>query len=341
LGAIDVSIETKTLSLDTVRKLAKDWLVEAGMDSRGSDVLADLVTLSERDGPRSHGLRMLPVYKQTFASGYANPSAEPTAEQIAPGVLRCDGDNGYFQIAAEAHRAQLVEMAKEQGIAGFTCFNCHHLAALRFDTLALAEEGLVAIAMVNALKLIVPHGGTEPVFGTNPMSFACPREGNDPIVWDQSSSAVAFMDVRMAAAEGHDLPIYGGLDHDGNITKDAKVIAETKSLLPFAEHKGTGIALMVEILGAALAGGVLSIDVEERDSYGALNVKPGVTMIAIDPSRWGNPAFLSQVTRVAQVIDDMPGARVPGDGRKAKREKAENTGIEVSTALLEELGFDG
>ena len=277
-------MDTKTISLKQVRALAKTWLVSAGMDARGSDVLADLVTMSERDGPRSHGLRMLPFYKQSFECGYANPAAKPTAERMAPGVLRGDGDNGYFQIAMEAARPQLIDMARDQGIAGFTCANCHHLAALRFDTMALADEGLVAIAMVNALKLIVPHGGDKPIFGTNPMSFACPRDGADPIVWDQSSSVVALMDIKMAAAEGHMLEVYGGLDADGNGTKDPKAITETLSLLPFAEHKGTGIAMMVEILCAALAGGTLSMDTDEKDALGALNIKPGVTVIAIDPA---------------------------------------------------------
>ncbi|MEO0751750.1 MAG: Ldh family oxidoreductase, partial [Pseudomonadota bacterium] len=276
-------MDTTTITLDQVRGLAKSWLTGAGMDDRGSDVLADLVTMSERDGPRSHGLRMLPFYKQSFECGYANPAANPRVERVAPGVLRADGDNGYFQIAMEAARPKLVEVARDQGIAGLTCANCHHLAALRFDTMALADEGLIAIAVVNALKLIVPHGGDKPIFGTNPMSFACPRAGADPIVWDQSSSVVALMDIKMAAAEGHALDVYGGLDADGNITKDPVAITETLSLLPFAEHKGTGIALMVEILGAALAGGTLSMDTEEKDALGALNVKPGVTVIAIDP----------------------------------------------------------
>ncbi|MEL7255408.1 MAG: Ldh family oxidoreductase [Pseudomonadota bacterium] len=334
-------MDTQNISLNQVRQLAKSWLAASGMDDRGSDVLADLVTLSERDGPRSHGLRMLPVYRQSFECGYANPTANPTATRIAPGVLRGDGDNGYFQIAMDAARPELIEMAREQGIASYTCANCHHLAALRFDTMALADEGLVSIAVVNALKLIVPHGGDAPVFGTNPMSFACPREGADPIVWDQSSSVVALMDIKMAAAEGHMLKVNGGLDADGNVTKDPKAISETLSLLPFAEHKGTGIALMVEILGAALAGGTLSMDTQEKDALGALNVKPGVTVIAIDPAKFGNPAFLSQVTRVADAITDMPGARVPGDGRKAKRAKAENEGVTVASSLLRDLGFDG
>ena len=211
---------TIALSLDEVEELAKSVLVAAGMDEHGSTVLAGLVRMSERDGPRSHGLRMLPVYAQSFSSGYANPEADPSVERIAPGVLRGDGDNGYYQIVAAKARNELIEMARANGIAAFTCANCHHLGALRFDTGPLADAGLVALGVVNSLSMVVPQGGIRPVFGTNPMSFACPRPGRAPVVWDQASSMVALMDIRMAAAEGHELPRPAGLDPNGQPTSD-------------------------------------------------------------------------------------------------------------------------
>ncbi|MEM7209248.1 MAG: Ldh family oxidoreductase [Pseudomonadota bacterium] len=334
------NVTTKTISLADVRALAKRVLVSGGMDERGSDVIADLVTMCERDGPRSHGLAMLPRYVQSFESGYANGAARPSVEKIAPGVLRGDGDNGYFQIASDVARPKLIELARENGIAGFTCANTHHLSGLRFETEALANEGLVAMCVVNSLALIVPHGGNRPVFGTNPMSFACPREGDEPIVWDQSSSVVALMDIKLAAAEGHDLDVPGGLDRAGNITTDAAEISQTLSLLPFAEHKGTCIAMMVEIMGAALAGGTPSIKTEEKESFGSLNVKPGVTTIAIDPHKWGNPGFLKQI---GQMVEDMcaaPGVRVPGDGRLQRRATAKTDGIVASAELLAQLGYE-
>lgn len=330
-------METTVISLDDVRTLARSILTQAGMDETGSDVLADLVYKSERDGPRSHGLRMLPVYAQSFSSGYANPTATPKITEIAPAVLRGDGDNGYYQIAAGLARDPLIAMARKYGIATFTCANCHHLGGLRFDTEPLAEAGLVALGVVNSLSMVVPHGGVRPVFGTNPMSFACPRDGKDPIVWDQASSVVALMDVRMAAAEGHELPVHGGLGPDGSPTKDPNEILESKSLLPFGAHKGSAIALLIEIMGAALAGGTLSVDNEAREAHGALNVKGGATLIAIDPTKFGNPAFDAYVTRICAEIEGNGDARVPGDGRLQKRQAAVSDGVAVSTDLLGQL----
>ena len=302
---------TKLLSLAEVRSQAKSVLVSAGMDEAGSDVIADIVTCSERDGPRSHGLRMLPVYAQSFSSGYANGAAAPKIERIAPGVLRGDGDNGYYQIAAAAAREELIALARTNGIAAFTCANCHHLGGLRFDTEPLAEAGLVALAVINSLSMVVPQGGVRPVFGTNPMSFACPRGGGDPVVWDQAASMVALMDIRMAAAEGHELPRPAGLDPEGNPSTDPNAILETRSLLPF--------------------------DNQERESFGALNIKGGATLIAIDPSRFGNAAFGEYITRICAEIEGNGTARVPGDGRLKKRAAAEADGVVVSTELLAQL----
>ncbi len=328
---------TKTLSLEEVKALAKSVLVSAGLDAHSSEVIADLVRMSERDGPRSHGLRLLPVYAQYLSSGYANPKAAPSIRRIAPGVLRGDGDNGFYQVAALAARAELIEMARENGIAAFTCANCHHLGALRFDTGPLAEAGLVALGVVNSLSMVVPQGGVRPVFGTNPMSFACPRPGGDPIVWDQASSMVALMDIKMAAAEGHDLPRAGGLDTDGQPSTDPHAILETRSLLPFGEHKGAAIAFLIEVLGAALAGGTLSVDNQEREAHGALNVKGGATLIAIDPSRFGNPAFDDYVTRICAEIEGNGTARVPGDGRLKNRAATQANGVPVAPDLLAQL----
>lgn len=331
------NLQTETLSLKQVTELADAVFSACGVSADARMVLAEIVTCSERDGPRSHGLRMLPIYAQSFKSSYANPNAVPKITRIAPGVLSGDADNGYYQVAAEIARDQLIEMARENGIAAFSCSNCHHLGGLRFDTEPLAKAGLVALGVINSLSMVVPHGGVRPVFGTNPMSFACPRVGKDPIVWDQASSMVALMDIKMAAAEGHELPVPAGLDSTGQPSTDPNAILETRSLLPFGEHKGAAIAMLIEILGAALAGGTLSVDNTDREAHGALNIKGGATLIAIDPNRFGNPAFNDYVTSICAEFQDNGEARVPGDGRLAKRSGSLAEGVSVSKKTLGQL----
>ncbi|MEL6641057.1 MAG: Ldh family oxidoreductase [Pseudomonadota bacterium] len=329
--------ETTILQLDEVRTLAQSVLRKAGMDPNGSDILAELIMKSERDGPRSHGLRILPAYQQSFASGYANPKASPRIKQTGPAVLKADADNGYYQVALAGARDDLIRLARQTGVAAFSCSNCHHLAALRFDTEPFADAGLIALSCINSLSMVVPHGGTTPVFGTNPMSFACPRADGPPIVWDQASSVVALMDVRLAAAENQELSMAGGLDRDGAPTADPNAILETKKLLPFGEHKGGAIAFMIEVLGAALSGGTLSVDNEAREAHDALNIKGGATLIVIDPASFGNPSFHANISQICAEIDGNGTARVPGDGRLKRRADSTENGVSVDLTLLSEL----
>ncbi|MEM9710019.1 MAG: Ldh family oxidoreductase [Pseudomonadota bacterium] len=329
--------ETVTLSLAEIRQLAEAVLTRAGMAATGSAAIADLVMMSERDGIASHGLRMLPAYAKSFASGYANPDPNPQVSRTAPAVLRGDGDNGYYQILRAMAEPDLIALAKDTGIAAFAAANIHHLGALRFDTEPFAEAGLVALSVVNSLSMVVPHGGARPAFGTNPMSFAAPRPGAAPIVWDQAASMVALMDVRLAAAEGRQLSYPAGLDADGAPSTDPEAILETGQLLPFGAHKGSAIAMMVEILGAALAGGVLAVDNEERLAHGGINIKGGATLIVLDPARFGQDRFGETITRIVGEIEGNGAARVPGDGRLARRAAADRDGVPVSAALLSDL----
>ena len=148
---------------------------------------------------------------------------------------------------------------------------------------------------------------------------------------------VALMDIRMAAAEGHELPRPAGLDPNGQPTSDPNAILETRSLLPFGEHKGAAIAFLIEVLGAALAGGTLSVDNANREAHGALNIKGGSTLIAIDPARFGNAAFEGYVQRICAEIEGNGDARVHGDGRLKNRAAAEADGVRVTADLMKQL----
>src|SRR3569833_4718860 len=101
---------------------------------------------------------------------------------------------------------------------------------------------------------VVPHGGRKKLYGTNLMGFAVPRDSGDPIVFDQASSGWSNGDVQIARREGRELPEGIGVDRDGNPTTDPNAVLDGGALLPFGGHKGSSIAMMMEIMGAALAG---------------------------------------------------------------------------------------
>ena len=57
-------------------------------------------------------------------------------------------------------------------------------------------------------------------FGTNPISFAWPRPGHAPVVYDMATATLAKGDVQIAARDGHDVPLGTGLGPDGQPTTD-------------------------------------------------------------------------------------------------------------------------
>src|SRR5690606_33622125 len=122
-------------------------------------------------------------------------------------------------------------------------------------------EGLIAMAMINSMASVVPHGGHRKLYGTNPFGFAAPRAEADPLVFDQATSALSNGDVQIAAREGHALPPGSGVDRHGNPTNDPHAVLDGGALLSFGGYKGSSLGMMMEIMAAGLAGGRFSHEV--------------------------------------------------------------------------------
>ena len=262
-------------------------LAEGGCDGENAAAIARTISKAERDGSASHGLFRIPGYLAALKSGQVNGQADPQIEFGSPGILRVDGQKGFAPLAIERAADPLAERAKSQGIAMAALNDIHHFAALWPEVELLADRGLVAIAVTAALPYVAPAGGTEALFGTNPMAFAWPRSGGDVLSFDQAASTRARGDIMIAARDGHALPEGVGLDREGNPTEDAKAILDGGVQLPFGGYKGSAIALMVELLAGPLIGDRLSIDARE-ELGGTSNMPIGGEMIlAIDPDGCG------------------------------------------------------
>lgn len=292
---------------------------------------------AERDGSESHGLFRIPGYVSTLKSGWVDGRAEPVVEDVAGSFLRVDARNGFTQPALAKGTPLLLEKVRQSGIALMAIRQSHHFGALWPDVEPFARQGLVALSVVNSFACVVPVGGHLPVYGTNPLAFASPRIGADPLVFDQASSALANGDVRIAAREGRRLPAGSGVDATGQPTTDPRAILDGGALLPFGGHKGASIAMMIEILSAALTGGQFSFEVDWSKHPGAETPKTGQLMIVVDPEAGGGAGFAARVETLIGRIHDAGQDRLPGDRRYALRRKAERDGIPIRKSLLAEL----
>lgn len=300
-------------------------------------ILADNMAMAERDGARSHGVFRVAGYLSSLASGWVDGTAEPVVEDVAPGFLRVDGRNGFALPALAAARDRLVAKARSNGIALLAIRNSHHFSALWPDIEPFARQGLVAIEMVNSMASVVPHGGSRKVFGTNPLGFAAPRLNGDPLVFDQASSAIANGDVQIAAREGHALPEGFGVDSMGAPTTDPQAVLDGGALLPFGGHKGSSIAMMMEIMAAALAGGNFSFEVDFSRHPGAATPHSAQTIILIDPNIGAAGDFAARIEVLVDALRAAGQDRLPGDRRYANRREAIALGVPLDADELARL----
>ncbi|SIO72072.1 delta1-piperideine-2-carboxylate reductase [Burkholderia sp. GAS332] len=330
---------TTTLSVKDLSELLRLVFERNGCSEQVASVLAENCTSAERDGALSHGLMRVPGYVQTLKSGWVDGHAIPALEDVAPSLIRVDARNGFAQPALAIARKELISKAKTNGVALLAIRNSHHFAALSFDVEPFAEDGLIALSVLNSLTTVVPHGAKTPVFGTNPIAFAAPRAGGAPIVFDMATSFLAKGDVRIAARDGHLLPVGAGIDKHGQPTIDPNAVLDGGALMPFGGHKGSALAMMVEILCAALVGGDFSFEVDWSAYPGAQTPRTGQTVIVIDPSTGasGLRNFASRVELLTEVLRSAGQERMPGDRRQTARAKSIAQGITISSKVYSEL----
>lgn len=330
---------TTTVSIKDLSALLQRVFERNGCSQQVASILADNCASAERDGAFSHGLMRIPGYVQTLKSGYADGRAIPALEDVAPGLVRVDAKNGFAQPALAVARRALISKAKANGVALLAIRNSHHLAALSLDVEPFANDGLIALSVLNALTTVVPHGAKAPVFGTNPIAFATPRGGGAPIVFDMATSFLAKGDVQIAARDGHLLPVGAGIDKYGQQTVDPKAVLDGGALMPFGGHKGSALAMMVEILCAALVGSDFSFEVDRSAYPGAGTARTGQTLILIDPSvgASGLRDFSSRVELLTQVLRSAGQERMPGDRRQTARAKSIAQGITINAEVYSEL----
>jgi len=328
---------TQTISYSDLVALLVQVFQRHGTSAEVARVLAENCASAERDGAHSHGVFRIPGYVSTLASGWVDGKAVPVVEDVAAGFVRVDAGNGFAQPALAAARGLLLEKARSAGIAVLAIRNSHHFAALWPDVEPFAYEGLVALSVVNSMTCVVPHGAERPLFGTNPIAFAAPRAGGDPIVFDLATSAMAHGDVQIAAREGHSLPPGVGVDRDGRPTCDPKAILDGGALLPFGGHKGSALSMMVELLAAALTGGNFSFEFDWSKHPGAKTPWTGQLIIVIDPAKSAGRDFAERSQTLVSQMQGVGLQRLPGDRRHRQRAESLREGIVLAESDLQQL----
>jgi len=312
-------MKTLSLTLDEIFELAKKTLLANGCDEETATILADLIMKAERDGSLSHGLFRLPAYVLGLKSGKINGKARPEVKKISPSVIKVLGNNCLAPMVLNKGLPELIKTAKENGVAVLAINNSHHMAALWPETETVAEAGLVAFACTSYKPAVAPAGAIKSLFGTNPISFAWPRPDKTPVVFDMATASMAMGEVQVAKREGHKVPLGTGLTKDGKETTDPGEIVDGGVLLPFGGYKGSGIAMMVELLAGALVGDNFSFETAAKDNNDGGPPSGGEFILAISPEKISGSGWDKHADDFFNKMKSMEGVRLPGERRHKNR----------------------
>lgn len=330
--------DIKTMTFDEIEALAFRALVSAGTSEANAKPLAQATAWTEIDGIASHGLAYIPIYCEHVQCGKVDGQAQPVRSQPAPSVVCVDAATGFAHAAIKLGFELLIDTARVQGVAVLAVRNSYNCGVLGYHTEALAQAGLLGIGFTNSPASIAPVGGRRPVVGTNPFSIAAPDEnGSALILIDQSASVIAKSEIMKHAREGLPIPPEWALDPDGRPTTDPQ-IALKGSMAPAGGYKGVGVALLVELMAAAITGATLGMNASPFSGTKGGPPKTGQFFLAIEPSATSGGLFAERLASLVEEMHDQPGVRVPGDGRKAARRRNQRQGVEVNPTTLEKIG---
>jgi (2R)-3-sulfolactate dehydrogenase (NADP+) len=324
--------ETDRISLSDATDLLTAAFVNATVPEDTARCVARALVAAEAEGQVGHGFSRLGDYIAQVQSGKINATAPVAVQHVGPASLRIDAGLGFAYPAMEAALEAGIPLAQETGIVIMGIANSHHCGALSIQVEKIAQAGLIGLMVANAPKAIAPWGAKQPLFGTNPIAFAVPQAGAEPLVVDLSLSKVARGKVMAAKKAGTQIPPNWALDVDGNPTTDPDA-ALAGTMVPIGEAKGTALALMVEILAAAFTGSAFSHEAGSFFHADGPAPRVGQTIIAIRPE--GGTDFLCRVRGLLDEISGMEGARLPGSRRRAAIAAAQADGLLVPAHLLD------
>lgn len=312
---------------DHLRATATALIRGLGAPEATAALVARRLVKADLWGVHSHGARAISMYAGFVKSGAIMPAATPIVARETPATAAVDGRHAFGQVVATFAMEHAIAKAKAQGVGFVTCFHCNHVGSLSDYTLMAAEAGLIGFMAANSAEVVAPYGGTRPMLGTNPLSFAFPT-GGSPIVLDMATSAVTWGAVAAAHRRGEKVAPGLLLDGKGEPTTDpAAYFAEPGGvILPMAAHKGYGLALAVDLLAGALSG---------TGCGGAMGWEPqGVALMAVDAAAFGDPAaYRAAADALVQRLKAVPRAQgvseilMPGEREVRQAAEREAAGI--------------
>lgn len=317
--------------------ISRTILVAAGTSRHIAEDVTEILIKAHLAGHDSHGVLRIPAYVRAIDSGHINPSAEPEIVTETTNTLRFDGNRCFGHYVSRLAMRKAIEKAKESTTCSVSIFNTGHIGRLGEYAEDAAAAGCIGLITVGkggkGAGPMVPYGGAEGTFSTNPIAIGVPTGDASPFIVDYATSVIAEGKIQVARSEGTELPEGCILDKDGEPSVLPADFYDGGALLSFGRHKGYALAMFTCLLGG-LAG---TFNIEKGDMG-------GIYMQAIDVNAFtplveyqnGVRAFLDVIksTRPAVGSDEV---LVPGDYESRYRAVRLKVGIEIPDTIYNQL----
>lgn len=332
--------ESVRIPYDDLRTFIVDVLQGVDVPAESAAVVADCLLMSNLSGIDSHGVVRLAHYVRRLRNGTIKARPELKFEQRAPALGFVDGDDGLGHVVSDFAVTQTMELAKDSGIAAVSVGNSSHFGMAAFYAQRMAEQGLISICMTPTDRLLVPFGARKPFFGSNPICFGFPTDGV-PVVLDMATTSIPYGKIALARVEGDEIPDDWARDAEGNPTTDPETAV---GLYPAAGPKGSGLAMVIDILGSVLAGMPWGPHIVQM--YGDMDKprKLGHLFIAIDVERFmpleafkANLAAMIDELEAQDTAEGFQRVMYPGQPEGERRERRRKVGIPIDRGLYDEL----
>jgi LDH2 family malate/lactate/ureidoglycolate dehydrogenase len=339
----------KNIPANRLLKLGTEIFEAQGLSRDKSKFLTETLVEANLTGHDSHGVAYYVTYSDRIREGHIDVKAEPKIVKETLTSALIDGRWAPGQVTAKFAIDIATKKAKEHVISAVGVFNCNHIGRLGYYTNYATKQGVVAMMFVNVgHPLVSVYNGTGVVFGTNPFSAAVPTKNVRPFLIDYATSVVAAGKLSVARAKNEKIPNHWVRDKKGNPTDDPWAVRLGGWQVPFGEHKGYCLQLLMELLGAVMTGSRTGLD----DETGPPSAN-GVFIIAIDPDAFvGFDAFINGTDRVLSEVKKVApetGKKVliPGEPEWNSKEERLSEGIllpdetwEKIIELTKKLGLD-
>jgi 3-dehydro-L-gulonate 2-dehydrogenase len=313
-------------------------LVKVGFTPERAERLADILAQNSLDGVASHGWNRFPALLKRIEQGFLKVDTEPEMVTAFGAWEQWDANLGPGPLSAVVATERAMELARQHGMGCVGLRNTNHwMRGGTYGQMA-ARAGFVLICWTNAVATMPPHGSRDIRLGNNPLVVAVPRQ-DGPVVLDIAMSQYSFGKLEVLRRSGQKLPVPGGVDENGQLTQDPAVILGTGRALPIGYWKGSGLALLLDMTAALIAGGQATYQIRPEAEHAQSQV-----FIAFDISHPAGSAWVEE--EVQQIIADLrlaapsePGGEVLFPGERVIRTRQENltNGIPVDDAVWQTI----